>query len=52
MWGVFNRDDDVQVVPVDEKGEPMAPHIFDTECLCHPELEEHDKLLVIHNQIN
>lgn len=51
MWGVVEVDDVIHVVPLGEDGLPSRQHEPTAECPCHPEIEEHVKTLVIHNQL-
>lgn len=51
MWGVIEVDGAVHVVPLGEDNLPLDPHVPTLDCLCHPDIEEHLKLLIIHNQL-
>lgn len=53
MWGVFEYDESIHVIPCNEEGEKYPPHIGDEFCVCHPEIEDGgNRLIVKHNQIH
>lgn len=51
-WGVFESDDEVHSVPINVHQEPFHPHVLNCLCPCHPQFEQWDKLLVVHNMIH
>lgn len=55
MWGVFETDESVHVIPCDNKGFIKQPHLLDDLCICEPELEHEkdmDRYVMIHNEAN
>lgn len=37
FWGVFELEDSIHVIPTDEEGNILEPHILDDFCDCIPE---------------
>ena len=55
IWGVFDKPDGVHIIPCDDKGYPLQPHIPDVFCSCLPELvvsEGTDRLIINHYMEN
>ena len=38
MWGVFEREDMVHVIPCDDEGVVLIPHIVGDLCSCRPNI--------------
>lgn len=49
-WGCFYPVDELpHVIPVDDAGYTLAPHIVELECKCHP---VEDDGVIVHNEIH
>jgi hypothetical protein len=63
MWAVFENIDDIgihspvtrHVIPCNDAGEIMSPHICHLSCPCHPAVDNtptgHSIPIIIHEQI-
>jgi hypothetical protein len=55
MWGVFETDESIHVIPCDNKGFIKQPHEVDDLCSCDPDLEQEenaDRYVMIHHEAN
>lgn len=55
MWGIFETEESIHVIPCDKSGYLKPPHSIDDLCSCEPELEHDqsmDRYLMIHNEAN
>ena len=53
MWGVYEQDNDIHIIPCDENGKIHSDHIIDCFYDCEPiVIEENGKLIFNHNIIN
>ena len=55
MWGVFEYDESVHIIPCDKEGVKYPPHVGHQECPCQPELielGEDGRMIFNHNQMN
>lgn len=55
MWGVFELDDSVHVVPINDDLEIRPPHALDDFCSCQPEVPfigEDGRLIISHNEVH
>jgi len=44
-WGVFERDDTVEIVPLRD----IREHFFGMKCWCQPRRDEKDPSVIVHN---
>lgn len=45
-WGtIWGDDDKVHLVPCDDCGKVMAPHVLKETCECHPEIDSDDGIV-------
>ena len=49
-WGVHDNVESVHVIPHKDRETPLPPHVFESECPCHPTVEDH--CIFIHNMIH
>lgn len=56
MWGVYETDISVHVIPCDDEGNILDHHIIDDFCICRPEAIDVGadtlKYLLSHNEIH
>jgi len=55
MWGLFELDDSIHIIPIDQAGIIRHPHKLYDFCFCNPtapELGEDGRLLIVHNEVN
>lgn len=55
IWGIYEGDDDVHVIPETRELEILLPHVRERECPCHPDIDsegEEYKSVVMHNMIH
>ena len=55
MWGIYEYEDSVHVIPCDNEGEMRLPHIGGDFCPCWPEaicFGEDGRYIVNHNEVN
>jgi len=55
MWGVYEYENSIHIIPCDDEGIIFTSHIGDDFCPCHPECEhigEDGRYIVNHNQVN
>jgi len=55
MWGVYETEFEVHVVPTDKDGYAVEPHILDLFCFCEPyckQIGEDGRLIIEHNTEN
>jgi len=55
VWGVFESEKDIHVIPMQDADHILPPHILDDFCVCHPEvieIGEDGRLIISHNSIN
>ncbi len=51
MWGIFEFDGSVHVVPVDEELVPKQPYMPHEFCICEPTIDTtNDRIIVIHKE--
>lgn len=51
LWGVFQGDDGIHVIPAETDCSPQYPHVIDCFCDCDPELEYQDgEVVFIHKE--
>jgi hypothetical protein len=55
MWGVWEGERTVQVIPCDGEGYMLKPHRFYELCSCRPEIVEiggDGRPIIIHNEVH
>ncbi|OPY17018.1 MAG: hypothetical protein A4E74_01551 [Syntrophus sp. PtaB.Bin075] len=55
MWGIFECDDSVHVIPCDDEGIVLSPHAISDFCLCRPEAAEFGadgRIIVVHHEVH
>ena len=55
MWGIFEGETEVHVIPCDSEGLSLRPHLVDDLCVCHPEVEavgEDGRLIITHKEVH
>ena len=55
MWGVYECEDSVHIIPCDKEGIMYNPHIIDDFCLCRPEAldwGEDGRLILNHHELH
>jgi hypothetical protein len=55
MWGVFEYDESIHIIPCDEDGKKFSPHVGHQLCQCQPEViawGEDGRIIFNHNQVN
>lgn len=55
MWGVFEEEDSVHIVPINDDLRIRPPHILDDFCPCCPEVPfigDNGRLVISHNEIH
>lgn len=50
-WGTYRDEEDrIHVLPLDDEGKFMTPHVASLDCPCHPEVLEDG--LITHNEVH
>ena len=57
FWGIFVKDGEVHVVPVDDgdvaTAQPKEPHFTDVMCFCEPDVTlKRNSILIVHKDEN
>lgn len=55
MWGVFEQETEVHVIPCDKEGLLLRPHAIDDLCICRPEIVEvgeDGRLIISHREVH
>lgn len=55
MWGVWECEDSVHVIPCDDEGIMLRPHEGDDFCCCCPEAEcfgEDGRVILVHHEVH
>ena len=55
MWGVFEKDEEVHIIPCDNDGYKFKEHEKNLDCKCQPEIVEtfeNGKMLISHNMLH
>ncbi len=58
MWGVFETEESVHVIPINKDLKIRKPHTIDDFCKCYPKIVENgygtisDRYILNHNEIN
>ena len=55
MWGIFESESSVHVIPCDRRGDILPPHIADDLCSCRPdviEVGEDGQLIMNHHEVH
>ena len=53
MWGVYETEKEIHIIPLDKKGNTEPPHTIDCFCFCEPICEfigEDGRLIINHNK--
>ena len=55
MWGVFETEESVHVIPILDDGTIKEPHEIDDFCFCMPEaieFGEDGRIIINHNEVH
>ena len=50
MYGVFEENKTIHIIPVDDNEQPKDPHVVDEFCICGPDIKEVNGCLLVTHQ--